>query len=212
MTPRGPLVLATRNAGKLRELRPMFAAAGLDVIDLVAAGVPASPAEDGLEAFDSFEANALAKARHFHAATGLVAVADDSGLEVDALAGIPGVHSKRWCGRSDLEGLALDAANNAQLVTQLAGAGAGNRGGRYVCVAAAVGPGLELTARGEVRGTLVAHPRGTGGFGYDPFFLPDEGDGRTFAELSREEKEVLSHRGRAFAELLSRLTEARGRD
>lgn len=210
MTRPEPLLLATRSAGKLRELRPMFAAAGLEVIDLVAAGVPPSPMEDELEAFDTFEDNALAKARHFHARTGLVAVADDSGLAVDALAGAPGVRSKRWSGRMDLDGEALDAENNRHLLARLAGVS--GRRARYVCVAALTGDGLELTARGEVGGVLTEAPRGSGGFGYDPYFVPEGGGGRTFAELSLEEKARLSHRGRAFAQLLSRFAETRGRD
>jgi len=104
-----PYLLATRSLGKLYELRPMFAAAGLDVIDLDAAGIPESVAEEGLEEFETFEENALSKANYFHAKSGLVTIADDSGLEVNALDGAPGVRTKRWSGRTDLEGRALYA-------------------------------------------------------------------------------------------------------
>lgn len=210
MIGRQPLLLATRSGGKLRELRPMFAAAGLPVIDLLEAGVPEDPGEDALEAFDTFEGNALAKARHFHALTGLTTLADDSGLEVEALGGAPGVRSKRWSGRGDLSGQALDDANNQLLLERLRTEP--DRRARYVCVAALVSPGAERFERGEVRGVLLTGPRGDGGFGYDPYFVPEEGDGRTFAELSREEKERLSHRGRAFAALLRWMMEASPRD
>lgn len=188
----------------------MFAAAGVDVLDLDAAGIEEAPEEDGLERFDTFEANALAKARYFHERSGLVTVADDSGLEVAALGGAPGVRSKRWSGRSDLAGAALDAANNACLEARLEGVP--DRRARYVCVAALVSPAGELIVRGEVAGALCQAPRGSAGFGYDPYFVPDGGGGRTFAELTRGEKEALSHRGRAFADLLSRWSEVRGRD
>lgn len=210
MSVRGPLLLATRSAGKLRELRPMFAAAGVQVVDLIEAGIPEDPDEDRLEAFDTFEENALAKARHFHQRSGLPTLADDSGLEVLALGGAPGVRSKRWSGRSDLTGLPLDEANNAMLLERLQGAG--DRRARYVCVAALVDEGVSIVERGEVAGELLAAGRGEGGFGYDPYFVPGEGDGRTFAELSRAEKERLSHRGRAFGALLVRLGEGWHRD
>ena len=207
---RGPLLLATRSAGKLRELRPMFAAVGVAVVDLDVLGVPEDPAEDAIEAFPTFEANALAKARHFHRLTGLPAVADDSGLEVHALGGAPGVYSKRWSGRTDLSGHALDEANNRLLVLRMAGQR--DRRARYVCVAAFAAEGAEGAARGEVGGTIAETARGSGGFGYDPYFVPDGGDGRTFAELDVAAKAEFSHRARAFAALLSRLPELRGRD
>jgi XTP/dITP diphosphohydrolase len=192
-------LLATRSEGKLRELRPIFARSGLVVIDLAEAGVDEAPAEAELEGFDTFEENALAKARYFHHRTHMAVVADDSGLEVDALGGRPGVRSKRWSGRGDLSGTALDSANNALLMESLRGAA--NRGARYVCVAAYVDVERELTRRGEVRGVIAQSPRGHGGFGYDPYFVATEA-GRTFGELSIEEKERLSHRGRAFGALI----------
>ncbi|HET9452667.1 MAG TPA: non-canonical purine NTP pyrophosphatase [Gemmatimonadaceae bacterium] len=207
MTAREPVLLASRSAGKLRELLPMFEAAGIPVADLTAAGLPYDPAEEAIEAFDSFEENALAKARHFFRLTGRPTVADDSGLEVAVLGGAPGVRSKRWSGRDDLEGAALDAANNRRLLEQLRGAT--DRRARYVCIAAYVDALGELIARGEVEGRLLEAPAGAGGFGYDPYFVPAGGDGRTFAELSREEKEQLSHRGRAFAALLDDLRGSR---
>ena len=197
-----PLLLATRSAGKLRELRPLFADAGIEIVDLVAAGIPESPDEDALEAFETFEENALAKARHFHQLSGLPTVADDSGLSVSALGGRPGVQSKRWSGRPDLGGQALDDANNALLLRELAGGT--DRGARYVCVAAYVDGEREIVRRGEAAGSIVERPVGSGGFGYDPYFLSAD-LGRTFGEATREEKERVSHRGRAFRALVAAL-------
>ena len=175
------IVLATRSAGKLRELRRIFHGSGFTVEDLAEAGVAPSAEEDELESADTFEENAAAKARFFHAGLGRPVVADDSGLEVFALGGRPGVRSKRWSERPDLHGLALDAANNARLVEELKGKR--DRGARYVCVACYVNDGVELSCRGEVEGRIVAEPRGSGGFGYDPYFLSSE-LGVTFGEAS----------------------------
>jgi XTP/dITP diphosphohydrolase len=200
------LLLATRSAGKLAELRPLLAPLGFDVVTLDEAGIPEGPAEDGLERFDSFEENALAKARYFHAlGGGSPVVSDDSGLVVDALGGRPGVRSKRWSGRSDLSGVALDAANNDRLLRALDGVA--DRSARYVCVAAYVGPDVELVRRGETEGRILDAPRGAGGFGYDPLFESAELH-RTFGELSREEKARVSHRGRAMRALVAELTRA----
>lgn len=204
----GRVLLATRSAGKLRELRPMFAAAGFDAIDLDSAGISESPLEDDLETADTFEGNALAKARHFHRVSGLPAVADDSGIEVRALDGAPGVRSKRWSGRPDLAGQALDDANNALLLERLAGAS--DRRARYVCAAAWCDADGEIVERGETDGAIIAAPRGSGGFGYDPYFVSAE-LGRTFAEVSATEKARVSHRGRAFSALLRRVVESRQR-
>ncbi|HYV97183.1 MAG TPA: non-canonical purine NTP pyrophosphatase [Gemmatimonadaceae bacterium] len=198
-----PLLLATRSGGKLRELKPMFAAAGISVIDLAEAGVAESPDEDGIERFGTFEENALAKARYFHAKGGLATIADDSGLEVAALGGAPGVRSKRWSGRTDLTGQALDDANNAALLAALAGKS--DRRARYVCVAAFVSDGGELTARGVTDGTIVDAPAGAHGFGYDPYFVSRE-LGVTFGEATRVAKEAISHRGRAFRALIAQMT------
>jgi XTP/dITP diphosphohydrolase len=196
------LVVATRNPGKLMELVPMFAALGLRPVDLVAAGVPESGAEEGLEVFETFAENALAKARHFHRLTGLPTVADDSGLAVEALGGAPGVRSKRWSERSDLTGPELDAANNAKLLAQLTGAA--SRHARFVCAVAYVDGDTELVRSGEAGGVILDEPRGDGGFGYDPLFLSDE-LGQTFAEAGREAKGGVSHRGRAFRALAEAL-------
>lgn len=205
---RSPILLATRSAGKLRELRPLFASAGLDLVDLDSAGIPPLPAEDEIECFHTFEENALAKARYFAArARGTPVIAEDSGLEVLALGGAPGVLSKRWSGRSDLDPQALDDANNARLVQMLVGVN--DRRARYVCVAAFVDGGTELVRRGETAGVIAPAPRGSGGFGYDPYFVSDE-LGLTFAEVGRAEKERVSHRGRAFRALISAIAERRG--
>ena len=199
---RGVHLLATRSTGKLAELRPIFAAAGIEVIDLEQAGIAESADEDALESEETFEGNALAKAVHFHGLSGMPTFADDSGIEVVALGGAPGVRSKRWSGRADLRGQALDDANNALLLERLNGRV--DRRARYVCAAAFRGPGSEVVERGEVSGTITFEPRGQNGFGYDPYFESAE-LGRTFGEVSREEKEHVSHRARAFAKLLRRM-------
>ena len=201
-----PLLIATRSAGKLRELRELFGRADLDVVDLAQAGVAPSAVEDGLEVADTFEGNALAKARYFADLTQRAVVADDSGLEVTALDGQPGVRSKRWSGRTDLTGLPLDAANNARLIDELRGLT--NRAARYVCVAALVEHGVERTFRGTTDGVILEAPRGTEGFGYDPYFFSSE-LGKTFGEASLAEKEGVSHRGRAFRALVAALRERR---
>jgi XTP/dITP diphosphohydrolase len=204
--PAARVLLATRSAGKLRELRPLFYAAGLRVIDLVEAGLAETADEQALEDGDSFEVNAQTKARHFHRLSRLPTVADDSGLEVFALGNAPGVYSKRWSGRADLTGDALDDANNALLLRRLEDAR--DRGARYVCAAAYCDDGAEFVERGEAAGTITHEPRGTNGFGYDPFFESAE-LGRTFGEATLEEKARVSHRTRAFAKLLRRLAARR---
>jgi XTP/dITP diphosphohydrolase len=200
---RSPWVLATRSAGKLRELRALFAGEGIGVIDLNEAGIVESDEEAGVECFETFEGNALAKARFFGArAGGRVVVADDSGLEVLALGNEPGVRSKRWSGHPDLTGAALDAANNVMLVRRLAGIA--DRRARFVCAAAWYAEGRELVVRGEVDGRMVHEPVGAHGFGYDPLFEVTE-LGMTMAEAGVRDKEAVSHRGRAFRALLARL-------
>jgi len=198
------LLVATRSPGKLHELIPLFAAAGIEVIDLAAAGIEERPdEEEAIERHETFEENALAKARYFHERSGgRPTVADDSGLEVVALGGHPGVRTKRWSGRTDLTGLALDAANNAKLLAELDGVI--DRRARYVCAAAYVDSMRTVTARGETTGRILHAPRGSGGFGYDPLFESDE-LGLTFAEVDRAAKERVSHRGRAFAQLIAAL-------
>jgi len=205
---RGRLLLATRSEGKRRELEPLLRVRGWEVVDLARAGLDAEPGEDeALETADSFEENALAKARHFHARSGLPTVADDSGLSCEALGGLPGVRSKRWSGRPDLDGDALDAANNALLLQALADAargGATSRAAKYVCAAAYVDGRVERVARGETAGRILERAEGQGGFGYDPLFWSD--DLRTaFGLVSREEKSRVSHRARAVAALLQQL-------
>lgn len=201
------LLVATRSEGKLREIRPIFAAAGLTLVSLDELEIEESDEEAELEPYATFEENALAKARYFYEVSGgIPTVADDSGLEVAALGGRPGVRSKRWSGREDLKGQALDDENNRALLASLDGVA--DTAARYVCVAAYVAVGLELTARGETAGAIVRAARGTGGFGYDPYFLSSE-LGRTFGESTAAEKERVSHRGRAFRELLARIKSAR---
>lgn len=199
----------------------MLEAYGLKVLSLDDVGIAADPREDDLEVFDTFEANALAKAKWFYAlGGGRTVLADDSGLAVDALNGGPGVRSKRWSGREDLDGLALDEANNALLIHTLDGMRAAEPWtAQYVCAAACVatnsGPQsresaeqLELVARGECAGAIVRNPRGSGGFGYDAYFLSADFE-RTFGEVSREDKQRVSHRGRAFRALLDQMEKHR---
>ncbi len=199
--------MATRSTGKVREIRRILdVVPGLEVLDLDQAGIPYDPAEDDLEPFDSFEENALSKARWFHARSGLPVVADDSGIAVDALGGAPGVRSKRFApdadaGGAGLEGRELDDANNLHLVRSLAGVPPERRTARYVCVAALVEADAEpLLLRGEAPGVVVDAPRGEGGFGYDPFVFDAE-VGKTFAEMTPAEKDARSHRGAAFRAL-----------
>jgi XTP/dITP diphosphohydrolase len=194
-TPPARLVLATHNAHKVRELRDIMEEAGaLGPLEVVAAGdlgVP-SPVEDGL----TFAANALLKARHAAAATGLPAVADDSGLCVTALGGAPGVFSARWAG-----GHGDDQANLALLLDQLRDVPDTARGAWFECVAALVLPsGEEAVGTGRMPGRLAREPRGERGFGYDPILVPDGLD-VTSAELTPDEKNAISHRGRALRAL-----------
>lgn len=208
-------LLATRSAGKLRELREIFTGFGLEVVDLSALGILESAAEDDLERCDTFEENALAKARYFFELSGgLPTFGDDSGMCVDALGGEPGVYSKRWSGREDLTGKALDDANNAKLIARMKDALKRDPvgytdSGRYVSVAAFKDSVGEVVRRGEVEGRVLANPRGTGGFGYDAYFeAPDLGG--TFAESTIENTAASSHRARAFRALLTALR-AQGR-
>ncbi|GLC26618.1 non-canonical purine NTP pyrophosphatase [Roseisolibacter agri] len=195
------VLVATRNAGKLVELRPMFAAIGREVVDLDSAGVPETPDEDAIEAFDTFEANALAKARHFHRASGgLPTVADDSGLEVLALGGAPGVRSKSYA--TAAPGQSQTQANNDRLLQALASEE--DRRGRFVCAVAFVDADRELVVRGETTGVITREARGAGGFGYDPLFLSDD-LGQTLAEAGPEAKARVGHRGRAFVALTAAL-------
>lgn len=187
------LVVATTNAGKLREFRRLLAGVAVEVRSL--ADYPGAPAvvEDGA----TFAANARRKAEAWARHTGEAVLADDSGLEVDALGGAPGVHSARYAGPQ-----ADDAANVAQLLAALADVPAAERGARFRCVLAVAKPdGALLLAEGTCEGRIAAAPDGAAGFGYDPvFFHPPSG--RTFAALAPEAKNAVSHRARAFAALL----------
>lgn len=199
-----PLVLATRSAGKIRELTALCAHEGIAVQTLDALGIVERAEEEGIECFDSFEANADAKARWFAALLpGRVVLAEDSGLEVDALGGAPGVRSKRWAG-SVAGGLALDAANNAALIAALAvHETPAARRARYRCVAVCVHEGHRWVGSGAVEGVITLEARGSGGFGYDPFFESAE-LGVTFGEALSEEKARVSHRARAVRAVLAR--------
>ena len=204
------VLVATRSAGKLRELRAIFSAFDLEFVDPAGMGIPETRAEDTLESFDTFEENALAKARYFFEVSGgLPTFGDDSGMSVDVLGGEPGVYSKRWSGREDLKGKAMDDANNAKLVARMEDARRRDPGrytdrGKYVCVAVFKDDAGEVIRRGETEGRVLTLPRGTEGFGYDPYFeAPDLGG--TFAESTIEKTAASSHRARAFRTLLSAL-------
>jgi XTP/dITP diphosphohydrolase len=193
-------ILATANPHKVAELSALLAAAGRPVGLLPLPAGLRLPEETGA----SFLANARLKARAVLAATGEAALADDSGLEVDALGGEPGIHSARWAGPG-----ADDAANNAKLLRELAGIHGPNRRARFRCVLVLAVPGApEVVAQGAIEGFVLPALRGPGGFGYDPLFQP-EGDTRSLAEFAPEEKNRVSHRGQAVRQLLA-LLEARG--
>lgn len=201
--PGARLVLATRNPGKLAELRAILAplVPGLApeaIISAAALDAPA-PVENGL----TFAANARIKARALAEASGLPAVADDSGLCVDVLGGAPGVFSARWCGRHG-----DDDANLRLLLAQIADVADEHRGARFTCAAVLVRPGAadDLVVERSMEGRILRSPRGGGGFGYDPVFVPAAEDapggaGRTTAQMSAREKNAISHRGRAFRAL-----------
>lgn len=196
----GPLLVATRSEHKLREIRAiMEACGGPRVIDLREAEVAYDPAEEEIEVHETFAANAAAKAHYFAGRSGLRTLADDSGIVVDALDGAPGVRSKRFSGRPDLEGQALDDANNALLLERLRGVPAERRTAHYLCAAAVVDPqGGEVLFEGRCDGLVLEAPRGTGGFGYDPLFYVPSQDA-TFGEIDAAAKNRISHRARAMA-------------
>lgn len=192
------IVLATRNSGKIHELAALLAPLGVEVRGL--ADYPEIP--EIPETGTTFEENALIKARAVAEATGLVAVADDSGIAVDALHGAPGVYSARYSGEG-----ATDAKNNAKLLAALAGVPDERRGCRFVSVIAAAAPealgGAEVALRGSWEGRVAHEPKGENGFGYDPLFIDMESPGhRRAAEMSREQKNAVSHRGKALRALL----------
>ncbi len=182
------ILLATGNAHKLEEVQEILGPT--HTVDAQDTGVDETGA--------TFEENALLKARALAAATGELAVADDSGIEIDHLGGAPGISSARWTARGDWI---------PRVLRELEGVDPAGRTCRYVCAAAAVWPdGREVVVRGEVEGIVVDAPRGEGGFGYDPIVAPVEGDGRTFGEMTADEKHAISHRARAFRSLVPLLS------
>ena len=206
------LLVATRNLGKMQEIRRMLASfSDCEVLGLEDVGIEYHSREEGLETFETFKENALSKANYFSGLSGLLTVADDSGISVDALAGEPGVRARRCAldGGSasfELAGQALDDANNRHLIESLRGIPSKGRTARYVCLAALVGNqnSKPLFFRGEALGLIVDIPAGSGGFGYDPHVFCEE-LGRTYAQMTPEEKDARSHRGAAFRKVASYL-------
>lgn len=210
----GRLLVATRSPDKLREIREILRPGAATLLTLDDAGVPADPTEDGIEAYDSFAENALAKATYFAGRTGMVTLADDSGIVVPALGGRPGVLSKRFA-----ETLGVvpapgerDASNLKLLLAQAADLGPHDRAAYYACAAALVGPNgprgpRQAVFTGTLRGELALEPAGDGGFGYDPiFFVPSLG--RTLAQIEPAAKHAISHRAHAFRALQTALANA----
>lgn len=198
------IVIATGNPGKLREMRDAFSGLPVEVLSLADFEEFPEPAEDGA----TFEANALTKARYYMARTGCACVADDSGLEVAALGGAPGVFSARYAGAHG-----DDEANNVKVVALLAARGLAASAADYLCVLAYCDPGgREITAEGRCDGFFGSPPRGENGFGYDPYFyVKDERyAGRTMAQLTLEEKDGISHRGQALRKLAAELQSVLG--
>ena len=203
------LLVATRSRGKQQEARRLLEGSDVEIVFPDQAGVGTSTEEDLLELHPTFEGNARAKALYFHRRTGLPTVADDSGLEVFALGGEPGVRSKRWAGR-DGPDHEVEKANNELLLRRLVGAPPTKRKARYRSVLALV-RGTKLLPEifeGSCSGTIAEAPRGDGGFGYDPLFISDE-LGMTFGEAPPDRKDSVSHRGRAFAQLRAAILEHR---
>ena len=196
------VVLASSNKGKLRELSALLAPLGYEVVPQGALGIDTPP-----ETGDTFAANALLKARHAAAESNLPALADDSGIEVDALNGRPGIYSARYAGEG-----ASDQDNLIKMLGEMQGVPALKRTARYQCVIAFVSTADDRTpilAKGTWEGTLISQPRGLEGFGYDPIFIPSGFD-RTAAELDPGEKNSLSHRGQALRALIERLRNRSG--
>lgn len=202
----GSILLATNNPHKLSEIGVVFGAVGIEVESLIDIGGDIEePVEDQL----TFAGNALLKARYYSLATGLVCLADDSGLEVDALGGAPGVYSARYAGVEG-ERRVVDRANNAKLIDELRKVGGSGWSGRFVCcMALCDGEGVLAEVRGEIEGILLTEPMGENGFGYDPYFyVPDRGC--TTAQLSQNEKNAISHRGVASRLMIEKLVGLRG--
>ena len=204
------ILVATRSAHKLRELGELLGPAEVELVSLDDAGIPDEVEETGA----TFEANARLKARAYARHSGMATLADDSGIEVDALGGGPGVRTRRYAGEQ-----ATDAQNNAKLLAALAGLPPERRGARYVCVLALARPGVGgprggssiVLSRGTCRGRIAAAPQGTGGFGYDPIFEPagEPPGGRTLGLYSAAEKHAISHRARAARRMAARLVALR---
>lgn len=194
------ILVATRNPHKLDEIRELLEGTSPELISLDQAGAGRLDEEDDLETAETFAGNALAKARHFHGRTGLLTLAEDSGLCVDALGGGPGVRTRRLAPEAWARRFGRDEANNRWLLERLRDVPPDERGAAFRCAAAVVGAGGWFVVEGEVRGRVADEVRGEGGFGYDPLFvLPDRG--RTLGELPREVKQAVSHRSRALARL-----------
>src|SRR6478609_5542591 len=188
------IVIATHNAGKARELAELFAIVGVETVSAAELGID-EPEETG----KSFAENATLKAEAAAKSSGLPAVADDSGLEVSALGGAPGIYSARWGGPHKDFALAMERVNR-----ELEASGSNDRTAKFVCVLAYARPNAETIAmRGAIVGTLTWPPRGTRGFGYDPIFVPD-GYSETFGEMDPDRKNFISHRMRAFERLILR--------
>lgn len=186
------IVIATHNAGKARELAELFAIVGVETVSAAELGID-EPEETG----ESFAENATLKAEAAAKSSGLPAVADDSGLEVSALSGAPGIHSARWGGPHKDFALAMERVNR-----ELKASGSNDRTAKFVCVLAYARPNAETIAtRGAIVGTLTWPPRGTRGFGYDPIFVP-QGYDQTFGEMEPSLKDSISHRARAFEKLM----------
>jgi XTP/dITP diphosphohydrolase len=202
----GRILVATRSTHKLRELRELLSLGRDTLVSLDDLGIPGDPVEDG----ETFETNATIKARFGLRASGLPTLADDSGIEVDALGGAPGVRTRRYAGED-----ATDEDNNAKLLAALAGLPPERRGARYVCVLALALPGYAgprggvtvTMTRGTCRGRIATGPRGTGGFGYDPIFEPaaEPPGGRTLGLWTPAEKNAISHRARAARRMAPKL-------
>lgn len=190
------VLLASRNPHKLVELGELLAGLPISIVSPDELGIDEDPAEDGIECWDDFAANALAKAAYFRAHSGLPTLADDSGLCVDALDGGPGVHSRRFAPAELVRGRGQDHANNLHLLDLLDGRPATDRGAHFGCALALLDERVRVVTFGRIDGLIAEAERGDGGFGYDPLFIVRE-LGRTFGELSPDVKADLSHRARA---------------
>ncbi|NPA95642.1 MAG: XTP/dITP diphosphatase [Thermodesulfobacteria bacterium] len=189
-------VIATKNKGKLKELQNLLSDFGLEIVSLDEFDEIGEIVEDG----DTFFENAMKKARTVAERTGLLAIADDSGLEVDCLNGRPGIYSARFAGEN-----CSDQDNNQKLLSEMKDVPAEKRGAQFRCVIVAYRPdGKWVSAEGVCRGTIGFEPVGDQGFGYDPLFIP-EGEDRTMAQMTREEKNKISHRGKALQDLKSKI-------